>query len=200
MFDNIGEIVIMFWRTVRVLPETWRQRQKVFDQFFEIGNASLLMACILSLFIGGVLALQSGPVLAERGLANLIGGIVGNVWLEHIPEPLARQSLAGDWNGIALPGTTTMLMDQVKREFTPDPAMQGKRVLLYVETSANIVTGIILNDRMISRDFAGMHFLMDITPFVHWDRPNRLSLGSMYPTQPATVKTVELRYCEPSAL
>ena len=130
---------------------------------------------------------------------SVIGGIVGNVWLEHIPEPDARQSLAGDWNGIALPGTTTMLLDQVKREFTPDSAMQGKRVLLYVETSANLVTGIILNDRMISRDFAGMHFLMDITPFVHWGRPNRLSLGSMYPTQPATVKTVELRYGEPGA-
>jgi phospholipid/cholesterol/gamma-HCH transport system permease protein len=55
----------------------WRQRQKVYDQLFEIGNASLLMACILSLFIGGVLALQTGPVLAERGLATFIGGIVG---------------------------------------------------------------------------------------------------------------------------
>jgi phospholipid/cholesterol/gamma-HCH transport system permease protein len=35
------------------------------------------MACILSLFIGGVLALQTGPFLAQRGLANAIGGIVG---------------------------------------------------------------------------------------------------------------------------
>src|SRR5438045_7109691 len=35
------------------------------------------MACILSLFIGGVLTLQTGPYLAERGLASAIGGIVG---------------------------------------------------------------------------------------------------------------------------
>jgi phospholipid/cholesterol/gamma-HCH transport system permease protein len=53
------------------------QRQKIYDQLFEIGNASLLMACILALFIGGVIALQTGPVLAERGLQSAIGGLVG---------------------------------------------------------------------------------------------------------------------------
>jgi phospholipid/cholesterol/gamma-HCH transport system permease protein len=77
MFHNIGELLVLFWRTLLALPLTLRHRQKVFDQLFEIGNASLLMACILSLFIGGVLSLQTGPVLAERGLANLLGGIVG---------------------------------------------------------------------------------------------------------------------------
>ena len=77
MFQNIGEIVGLLWRTLHALPLTWRQRQKVFDQLFEIGNASLLMACILSLFIGGVIALQSGPVLVERGLGQVLGGLVG---------------------------------------------------------------------------------------------------------------------------
>ena len=77
MFQSIGEMLFLLWRTAQALPLAWRQRQKVYDQLFEIGNASLLMACILSLFIGGVLALQTGPVLAERGLANFIGGIVG---------------------------------------------------------------------------------------------------------------------------
>jgi phospholipid/cholesterol/gamma-HCH transport system permease protein len=77
MFHNIGELLVLFWRTLLALPLTLRHRQKVFDQLFEIGNASLLMACILSLFIGGVLSLQTGPVLAERGLASLLGGIVG---------------------------------------------------------------------------------------------------------------------------
>jgi len=64
-------------RTLRSIPLAWRQRQKVFDQFFEIGNASLLMVCILSFFIGGVMALLTGPVLVERGLANSVGGLVG---------------------------------------------------------------------------------------------------------------------------
>ncbi len=77
MFQNIGEMVSCSGARCWRLPLTWRQRQKVFDQFFEIGNASLLMVCILSFFIGGVIALQTGPVLVERGLASAVGGMVG---------------------------------------------------------------------------------------------------------------------------
>ena len=77
MFQNIGEIVLLFWRTLCALPFAWRQRQKIFEQFFEIGNASLLMVCVLSFFIGAVIALQTGPVLVERGLASAVGGLVG---------------------------------------------------------------------------------------------------------------------------
>ena len=77
MFENIGEMVLLFWRTLLSFPLAWRQRQKVFDQFFEIGNASLLMVCVLSFFIGGVIALQTGPLLAERGLASAVGSVVG---------------------------------------------------------------------------------------------------------------------------
>jgi phospholipid/cholesterol/gamma-HCH transport system permease protein len=77
MFQNVGEMVILLWRTLLALPGGWRQRDKIFDQFFEIGNASLLMVCILSFFIGGVIALQTGPVLVERGLATAVGGVVG---------------------------------------------------------------------------------------------------------------------------
>ena len=77
MFQNVGEIIVLFWQTLLALPLTWRQRQKVFDQFFEIGNASLLMVCILSFFIGGVIALQTGPLLVERGLGSYVGGVVG---------------------------------------------------------------------------------------------------------------------------
>src|SRR6266705_1656501 len=77
MFQNIGEMVDLFWQTLLSLPLTFRQRLKVFEQFFEIGNASLLMVCILSFFIGGVITLHTGPLLVERGLANSVGGLVG---------------------------------------------------------------------------------------------------------------------------
>src|SRR5437016_4663236 len=73
MFENIGEMVVLLWRTLRSLPLVFRQRFKIYDQLFEIGNASLLMACILSLFIGGVLTLQTAPYLAERVLAHQTG-------------------------------------------------------------------------------------------------------------------------------
>jgi len=90
MFQNIGEMVVLFLRTLEALPKLGRHRRKVVDQLFEIGNASLLMACILSLFIGGVIALQTGPVLAERGLSTSIGGLVGlSVCKELAPVMMA---------------------------------------------------------------------------------------------------------------
>ena len=95
MFANIGELLLLFWRTTEALPLAWRHRQKVYDQLFEIGNASLLMACILSLFIGGVIALQTGPLLAERGLSGYVGGIVGNAICKELAPVMMSILIAG---------------------------------------------------------------------------------------------------------
>lgn len=95
MFENIGEMVILFWRTILALPLTWRHRQKVLDQLFEIGNASLLMVCILSFFIGGVIALQTGPVLVERGLASAVGGLVGLSMCKELAPVMMSILIAG---------------------------------------------------------------------------------------------------------
>ena len=95
MFQNIGELMVLFWRTVRSLPLAWRQRRKVADQLFEIGNASLLMACILSLFIGGVVTLQVGPIMAERGLGNYIGRMVGIAMSKELGPVMMAILIAG---------------------------------------------------------------------------------------------------------
>jgi phospholipid/cholesterol/gamma-HCH transport system permease protein len=95
MFQNIGEMLTLLWRTLRLLPEAWHQRHKVADQLYEIGNASLLMAGILSLFIGGVLALQTGPVMVERGLASVIGGIVGLSMCKELGPVMMSVLIAG---------------------------------------------------------------------------------------------------------
>src|SRR6266700_8036000 len=95
MFQNIGEIVVLFWQTLLSLPLLMRQRQKVAEQFFEIGNASLLMVCILSFFIGGVITLHTGPVLVERGLANAVGGLVGSVICKELAPVMMSILIAG---------------------------------------------------------------------------------------------------------
>jgi phospholipid/cholesterol/gamma-HCH transport system permease protein len=95
MFQNIGEIIILFWRTLRAMPVAWHQRRKVFDQLFEIGNGSLLMVCILALFIGGVLALQTGPMLVERGLSYVLGGMVGLSMCKELAPVLLAILIAG---------------------------------------------------------------------------------------------------------
>jgi len=95
MFQNIGEMVLLFWRTLLALPLTWRQRDKVFEQFFEIGNASLLMVCVLSFFLGGVLALQTGPALVERGLASAVAGLVGVSMAKELAPIMMAILIAG---------------------------------------------------------------------------------------------------------
>ncbi len=65
------------------------------DQFFEIGNASLLMVCILSFFIGGVIALQTGPLLVERGLASAVGGVVGFAIAKELAPVMMSILIAG---------------------------------------------------------------------------------------------------------
>lgn len=95
MFQNIGEMALLFWRSMLALPSTWRHRRKFYEQLFEIGNASLLMACILSVFIGGVIALQTGPVLAERGLSSSIGGLVGLSMCKELGPVMMAVLIAG---------------------------------------------------------------------------------------------------------
>lgn len=95
MFENIGEIILLFWRTLLALPQTWRQRDKVFEQFFEIGNASLLMVCVLSFFIGAVISLQTGPILVERSLANAVGGVVGIAIAKELAPVMMAILIAG---------------------------------------------------------------------------------------------------------
>ena len=95
MFQNIGEMVLLFWRTLLALPRAWRQRQKVLDQFFEIGNASLLMVCVLSFFIGAVIALQTGPVLVQRSLSSAVGGVVGIAIAKELAPVMMAILIAG---------------------------------------------------------------------------------------------------------
>jgi phospholipid/cholesterol/gamma-HCH transport system permease protein len=95
MFQNLGEMMLLFVRTLRALPLALRHRQKIFDQFFEIGNASLLMVCILSFFIGGVIVLVTGPVLVDRGFANSIGGVVGISMCKELSPVMMSILIAG---------------------------------------------------------------------------------------------------------
>lgn len=85
----------LFWRTVLALPRLWRQRDKAFEQFFEIGNASLLMVCLLSFFVGGVIALQTGPLLVENGLASAVGGVVGIAICRELAPAMMSILIAG---------------------------------------------------------------------------------------------------------
>ena len=95
MFQNFGEMLLLFVAVGRALPRVWRERRKVAEQLFDIGNASLFMACTLSLFIGGVLALQTGPVLVERGLGSALGGLVALGLCKELAPVMMAVLIAG---------------------------------------------------------------------------------------------------------
>ena len=95
MFQHIGEIIVLFWRTLQALPLCWRHRGKIFDQLFEIGNVSLFMVCILSLFIAGVTALETGPVMVEHGLGTFVGGSIGLAVCEEFAPVFMAILIAG---------------------------------------------------------------------------------------------------------
>ena len=75
-------MILLGWETLQALPHAWRQRDKVLSAFFDIGNASLLMSCILSLFIGGVLAFSVGSRMREfEGRTAVITGSASGMGL-----------------------------------------------------------------------------------------------------------------------
>jgi hypothetical protein len=100
---------------------------------------------------------------------------------------------------VQIPGPTKPF-DQLEREFTLDPAMKERQAMLYVEVvGGNLIPSIFLNGRMMNHDFAGTHWLVDITPYLRRDKPNSLTLNVMYSQHPTVVKTVEIRYYQPGA-
>jgi phospholipid/cholesterol/gamma-HCH transport system permease protein len=88
-------MIVLFLRTLQALPRLWREKHKLAEQLFEIGNASLLMACLLSIFIGGVIALQSGPLLVKYGLSGKIGGMVGVAMAKELGPVMMAVLIAG---------------------------------------------------------------------------------------------------------
>ena len=95
MFQNLGEMLLLLGATLGALPYAWRERAKIAEQLFEIGNASLLMACILAFFIGGVLSLQTGPILVERGLGGSLGGLIALSMCKELAPVMMSILIAG---------------------------------------------------------------------------------------------------------
>ena len=77
MFQNLGEILILLLKTLAELKNAPKQARKILDHLFEMGNASLMMAGLLSFFIGGILALQMAPQMTARGIPGVVGEVIG---------------------------------------------------------------------------------------------------------------------------
>ncbi len=72
-----------------------RNADKILSHLLEFGNATLPIASLMAVFIGGVLALQTGSRLAQFGLEGNIGSIVGLSMVKELGPVMTALLVAG---------------------------------------------------------------------------------------------------------
>lgn len=92
---ELGEALYLLFGAIGQLRFAPRNRDKVVVQILDIGNASLPMVVILSVFIGGVLSLQTGYALSSTGLQSRLGVIVGLSMSRELGPVMMAVLLAG---------------------------------------------------------------------------------------------------------
>lgn len=94
--NSIGNCVVLCYEAlleVRALP---RQFHRVLEQSFFIGYKTVPIVAILSIFIGGVLALQSGFSLSRlSGAQTFLGSIVGLSMCKELAPVMTAFLVAG---------------------------------------------------------------------------------------------------------
>jgi phospholipid/cholesterol/gamma-HCH transport system permease protein len=95
LIQNTGEIFKLFLSAMFYAKDMFDNKDKISYQIINIGNNTIPVAALISLFIGGVLALQTGPQLAQFGLEENIGGLVGLSMVKELGPVMASILVAG---------------------------------------------------------------------------------------------------------
>ncbi len=94
--SSIGCCAVLCWETFKQLKNLPSQLPRILDQSFRIGYKSVPIVAILSFFIGGVLALQSGYSLAQlSGAQTFLGSIVGLSMCKELAPVMTAFLVAG---------------------------------------------------------------------------------------------------------
>lgn len=95
ILDHVGGAVLLLVRSLAFLPHLPRNGRRFIDQCLLIGYTTLPIVAILSFFIGGVLALQTGYALIELGGETFIGAVVGLSMARELAPVMVAILLAG---------------------------------------------------------------------------------------------------------
>ncbi len=95
LFNTTGGIINLFIESLYWSKDFMANRDKIYFQIINIGNNTIPVAALISLFIGGVLALQTGPQLSQFGVEESIGGIVGLSMVKELGPVMAAILIAG---------------------------------------------------------------------------------------------------------
>jgi len=93
--QTTGEMVKLFVQTVFYFKEAPRNLPSIFRQTAEVGIGTLPVASVLALFVGMVLALQTGSELALYGSQEAIGAIVGLSMVKELGPVMTCLLVAG---------------------------------------------------------------------------------------------------------
>ena len=94
-FKITGGLVGLLVETLYWCKSAFSNSDKVLDQLLLIGYQTLPVAALIALFSGGVLALQAGPALAQFGVEENVGGLVGLSIVKEIGPVMAAILVAG---------------------------------------------------------------------------------------------------------
>lgn len=95
MSQTTGEMLKLFFATVYFFKEAPRNLPSIFRQFLEIGVNTLPIVMLMALFIGMVLALQTGSALVLYGSQSVIGSIVGLSMVKELGPVMTSLLVAG---------------------------------------------------------------------------------------------------------
>ncbi|WP_432822223.1 MlaE family ABC transporter permease [Trichloromonas sp.] len=95
LMQTTGEMVKLFVQTIFYFKEAPRNLPSIFRQTAEVGIGTLPVASVLALFVGMVLALQTGSELALYGSQEAIGAIVGLSMVKELGPVMTCLLVAG---------------------------------------------------------------------------------------------------------
>ena len=95
LLQSLGEGALLLCQALYWAKAAPKNVDKILTHLWEFGNATLPIASLMAIFIGGVLALQTGSRLAQYGLEGNIGGIVGLSMVKELGPVMTALLVAG---------------------------------------------------------------------------------------------------------
>ncbi len=90
-----GEMLSLLCETLYYFKEAPRNLHSIFRQMHQIGTGTLPIAMLMALFVGMVLALQTGSELTQYGSQEAVGAIVGLSMVKELGPVMTSLLVAG---------------------------------------------------------------------------------------------------------
>ncbi|PWD98351.1 ABC transporter permease [Marinilabilia rubra] len=91
----MGDFILFFWQTIKETFSLSFEFNEFLRQCFQIGNKTLPLISVTGLIMGGVLTIQSRPVLADFGALSLLPGMVASSIIREMGPVITALICAG---------------------------------------------------------------------------------------------------------